>query len=404
MSKKQKKVKAERTPTKHQLSKWQRHRRTNRIIIIAASVFLAGILGYVGHGYYNGAIKPFREIVINVNDTSFNMGYYVDMLDAQTKDLQPNEFYAELVASRIEQAELIRQGANDLGIHVEKGEVSEKIKDNKLPTSKIYQDMVTVELLADRLLDYFGSQLPDKMEQVNVRLMLVEGREVANNVLSQLEAGGDFATLLEEFSPDPQAGGDLGWVPEEFLPSIIADTIPDTESGEIKIIYDNSLTKNVGYWLIKVTDKDEEKGIYAHVMLLGSEEEAEELKARLDDGEDFAQLAKQYSQHESKDTGGDLGWIKEGDLGSKAFDEVAFNLELNKVSSPVKDNVSTQGGHWVVEVLDKGEQELSEKVKQTLEREDFDDWFSMQEEISTVDNYLDEAKMSWAVLKVLQRR
>jgi len=75
LSKKQKKVKAARTPTKHQLSKWQRHQRTNRIIIIAASVFLAGILGYVGHGYYNDAIKPFREIVIKVNDTSFNMGY-----------------------------------------------------------------------------------------------------------------------------------------------------------------------------------------------------------------------------------------------------------------------------------------------------------------------------------------
>lgn len=404
MSKKQKKVKAAQPLTKHQLSKWQRQRRTNRIIVITAAVFLAGILGYVGHGYYNDAIKPFREIVIKVNDTSFNMGYYVDMLDAQTKQVQPNEFYAELVANRIEQAELIRQGANDLGIHVEKEEVNKKIKENKLPTSKIYRDIVTVELLADRLLDYFGSQLPDKMEQVNVRLMLVENREVANNVLSQLEAGGNFDALLEEFSPDPQAGGDLGWVPAEFLPAIIADAIPDTESEEIKIIYDNSLTKNVGYWLIKVTEKDDEKGIYVHVMLLGSEKEAEEVKARLDDGEDFAQLAQQYSQHESKDEGGDLGWIKEGEMGSKAFDEIAFNLELNKVSSPVKDNVSTQGGHWVVEVLDKGEQELSEKVKQTLEREDFDDWFSMQEEISTVDSYLDEEKMSWAVQEVLQRR
>ena len=404
MAKKQKKVKVAQPPTKHQLSKWQRHKRTNRIIITAAAVFLAGILGYVGHGYYNDAIKPFREIVIKVNDTSFNMGYYVDMLDAQTTGVQPNEFYAQLVANRIEQAELIRQGADDLGIHVEKGEVSNKIKENKLPTSKIYRDIVTVELLADRLLDYFGSQLPDKMEQAHIQLILVESHEIANNVLSQLEAGGDFAALLKEFSPDPRAGGDLGWVPAEFLPSIIADAIPDTESGGMKIIYDNSVTKNVGYWLIKVTEKDEEKGIYVHVMLLGSEKEAEEVKAQLDGGQDFAQLAKQYSQHESKDKGGDLGWIKEGDLGSKAFDEIAFNLELNKVSSPVKDNVSTQGGHWVVVVLDKGEQELSEEVKQSLERKDFDDWFSMQEAISTVDNYLDTEKMSWAVQKVLQRR
>ncbi|PIP06427.1 MAG: hypothetical protein COX52_07300 [Syntrophobacterales bacterium CG23_combo_of_CG06-09_8_20_14_all_48_27] len=405
MSKKQqKKLKAKEIPTQRQLSKWQRQRKLNRIIVITAAVFLAGILGYVGHGYYNDAIKPFRETVIRVNDTSFNMGYYIDMLDAQTTGFQPNESYAQLVANQIVQAELMRQGANDLGIEVNKGEVDKKIKESKLPDSKVYRAIAASELLTEKLLDYFGSQLPDKMEQAYIQLMLVEGHEIANNVTSKLEAGGNFTALLEEFSCDPDIGGDLGWLPAELMPSIMADTIPDIKPDEIRSIYDNSVTKSVGHWLIKVTDNDEQKGIYAHAMLLSSEEEAKEIKAELDNGADFAQLAEKYSQHESKDKGGDLGWLKKGEKGSETFDATAFTLELNKVSPPVKDKLETQGGYWVVKILDKGERELNDTAKQGLKNKDFRDWFSVQSTTSTINSYLDGEKISWAIQKVLQGR
>ena len=405
MSKKQqKKLKAKEIPTQRQLSKWQRQRKLNRIIVITAAVFLAGILGYVGHGYYNDAIKPFQEAVIKINDTSFNMRYYIDMLDAQTKGVQPDEYYAQLVANQIVQAELIRQGANDLGIEVNKGEVDKKIAESKLPGSKVYRDIAASKLLTEKLLNYFGSQLPDKMEQAYIQLMLLEGREVANNVTAKLEAGGNFTALLEEFSCDPDIGGDLGWLPAELMPSIVADAIPDIKPAEIRSISDNSVTKSIGYWLIKVTDNDEQKGIYAHAMLLSSEEEAKEIKAELDSGADFAQLAKQYSQHESKDTGGDLGWLKKGEKGSETFDAIAFTLELNKVSPPVKDKLETQGGYWVIKILDKGERELNDKAKESLKNKDFNDWFSVQSTNSTINIDLNGENISWAIQKVLQGR
>ena len=404
MSKKQKKVKVKPIPTKHQLSKWQRQKRKNRITVIAAAVFLVGILGYVGVGYYDNAVKPFQEIVISVNDTSYNMGYYVDMLDVQTQGMQPNESYAQFVASQIEESELMRQGANELGIRVEKEEVDEKIKENSLPDSKVYQDIVSAGLLSEKLVDYFGSKVTDKMEQAYVKTMLVESQEVADNVTSQLEAGGNFTALLNELSYDPSAGGDLGWLPAELMPSIIAEIIPDIEQREVRVIYDDSVTKNLGYWLIKVTERDEEKGIYAHAMLLGSEEEARKVKDELNVGGNFTQLAEQYSQDVSKDDGGDLGWLKEGDIHSEAFDEVAFTLELNEVSEPVRDIRQTQGAYQVVIVLGKEERELSEEVKQSLISRDFNDWLSAQREISIIDNRLDEEKMIWAIQQVLERR
>ncbi len=67
MAKKQKKTRPERTPTKHQLSKWQRQDRMRRIVIIAAAVFLVGIGLWVGISEiekHRASTAPLREVVI----------------------------------------------------------------------------------------------------------------------------------------------------------------------------------------------------------------------------------------------------------------------------------------------------------------------------------------------------
>ena len=409
MAKKQKKVKPMQVPTKRQLSKWQRQTKMRRVIIIAAAVFLASILGYVGYGAYNDKIKPFREVIIKVNDTSFTMGYYVKMLDAYTEGAQPSQLYymANLVANQIVQDELIRQGAGNLGISVTSQEVDEKMKESKLPDEKAYQDIVAVAILREKLIEnYFGSQLPDTMEQAHIQVMLVESKEVADEVIDKIENGGDFAALINDFSCNPQIKGDLGWLPREFMPnSLIGDAVFSSNPSELSKIYDGSASKNIGYWLIEVTDKGEEKGIKARAILLGSKQEADEVKAELSD-ENFAELAKEHSQHKSKDKGGELGWLKEGDMHSDAFDEVAFNLDLNVISELVKDeSVHTTGGYWIVNILEKDKDKpISDEVKKELARNDFTEWLQGQRENSTINNYLDEEKKKLAVERVSKGR
>ena len=409
MAKKQKRIKPREVPTRRQLSKWQRQAKMRRIILIAAAIFLACVIGWVTYGYYKDRIEPIRAVVITVNDASFTTGYYVKMLNAYTEGAEPSQVYyiADLAADQIIQDELIRQGANSLGISVEAQEIDERIEESKLPNDEVYQDMIAAALLSEKLLEnYFGSQLlPDTMEQAHIQVMLVESKEVANDVLTEIGGDEDFTTLVNEFSCDPQIGGDLGWLPKELISNIlIGNAAFSLEPGEVsQPIYDESATKSVGYWLIQVTDKDEEKGIQAKAMLLSSEQEAKEVKANLDSGEDFAELAKKYSQHGSKDDGGELGWIKRGDMYSDAFDEVAFNLTSNEVSEPVKDaSIQTKGAYWIVKDLAKGEHELSAEVKERLKNQRFDDWFKERQESSTIN--IDEEKKSWAVEKVIKGR
>ncbi len=408
MAKKQKRVETKRAPTKRQLSRWQRQMRIRRIIIIAAAAFLAGILSWVGYGYYKDTIGPSHEVVIQVNNTSFNMDYYIATFEAYTQGMNTTllQYMPDTVANQIVQDELIRQGADNLGINVTAQEIDDVINNNKLPNDRVYRDIIKANLSKQKLLsNYFVPQLPATMEQAHIKVMLVESQEVADEVISRIESGGNFTALVNEFSCDPQTKGDLGWLPKEQMPNtLIGDAAFNVTPGNVsQPIYDESATKNVGYWLIEVTDKQDDK-INARAMLLGSEAEAEEVKTELASG-NFTALAQQYSQHESKTKGGELGWIKQGDMGSEAFDKVAFNLTLNEVSEPVKDeSVQTTGGYWVVQVVDRGDHELSDAVKQTLANNNFTAWLQEQTKNSTINNYLDEAKKTWALDRVLKGR
>jgi len=414
LAKKQKKATPKRAPTKHQLSKWQRQTKIRRIVTIAAVVFLAGILSWVGYGYYKDSIAPSREVVIKVNGASFNMGYYVNMFDAYTVMYSINstvisqysDYIANMVADGIIEAEVLKQGAETLDIEVTTEEIDAKLEEYGLPNDRVYRDIISSDLLQEKLEEYFDSQLSNTMEQAHVQVMLVESEDVATELITEIEAGGNFTALAEEFSYSSLIEGDLGWLPEELMPNtLIADAAFNLTPGETSPpIYDETANKNVGYWLIDVTSAQNET-INAQVMLLTSEARAQKIRGELAAGGNFSTLAGNYSQHVSKTNGGKLDGLKRGDMDSTAFDQVAFNITLNQVSEPVKDeSVQTTGGYWIVKVVDKGDHELAEEVREELITNHFNDWFEELQEDSTIENHLDTDKISWAVNKVLQGR
>jgi peptidyl-prolyl cis-trans isomerase C len=72
------------------------------------------------------------------------------------------------------------------------------------------------------------------------------------------------------------------------------------------------------------------------------------LKAEIEDGADFAAIAKQHSQCPSGQRGGDLGEFGPGQM-VKEFDTVVFSAEVGKVVGPVK----TQFGYHLIEVTSR---------------------------------------------------
>ncbi len=77
-------------------------------------------------------------------------------------------------------------------------------------------------------------------------------------------------------------------------------------------------------------------------------EACEDLKSRIEAGEDFAEMARQHSQCPSGRQGGDLGRFGRGQM-VKEFDEMVFSGEVGKVLGPVK----TQFGYHLIEVTSR---------------------------------------------------
>lgn len=85
----------------------------------------------------------------------------------------------------------------------------------------------------------------------------------------------------------------------------------------------------------------------SHILVRGKGK-ADELRTRVDGGDEFASLAKEFSECPSKKRGGDLGWFKRGMM-VKEFEKAAFEGDKGSVVGPVK----TDFGWHLIKIVDK---------------------------------------------------
>lgn len=90
--------------------------------------------------------------------------------------------------------------------------------------------------------------------------------------------------------------------------------------------------------------------VKASHILVDTEEKAREVLDKLNNGADFAEVAKEYSTGPSGKNGGDLGYFEKGDMVPE-FAEAAFSLKVGEISKPVK----TKFGYHIIKVFDKKE-------------------------------------------------
>ncbi len=112
--------------------------------------------------------------------------------------------------------------------------------------------------------------------------------------------------------------------------------------------------------------KKPESMIASHI-LVDSEDKANEILEKINNGLSFEDAALEYSSCPSKDRGGDLGEFARGSMVPE-FEEAAFKSDLGIVDKPVK----TEFGYHIIKVVEKNEaqapslEEVKEQVKQTV--------------------------------------
>ena len=124
-----------------------------------------------------------------------------------------------------------------------------------------------------------------------------------------------------------------------------------------------------------------------------AKEKIKKIQQKLNKGEDFAALAKEFSECPSKNNGGDLGYFQRGQM-VKPFEAVAFALKTEEVS----DIVETQFGYHIIKVVDKKPEktiphenvkdDLAQHLKQEKTKEEVDKYIQKLREKSKIERFL----------------
>jgi len=200
--------------------------------------------------------------------------------------------------------------------------------------------------------------------------LLQQARKKTEQALKRIQNGEAFDRLAVELSSGQKAleGGDLGWRSAAELPSMFVSAVKNLNKGEVSKI----LQSPSGFHLIKLNDKKAEQQLLVeetlarHILIKvdavtsddAAREKLEELHKQLENGADFAALAKQHSQDiGSKGSGGDLGWSVPGSFVPQ-FEAVMKSLQNKQMSRPFK----SQFGWHIIQVLDRRQSDKTRLV------------------------------------------
>ncbi len=197
-------------------------------------------------------------------------------------------------------------------------------------------------------------------------------RRQAEDLLSQLRGGADFARFAASYSnaAEALAGGSLGWRTAERLPTLFLDAVKELQAGELAPL----VRSPGGFHILKLVGRRDaaesrlatgpvEQTRARHILLRVSELTPEaDVRRRLLDlreraikgGQDFGQLARLHSVDASATRGGDLGWLYPGDTVPE-FERAMATLKPGEISQPV----STPFGWHLIQVIERRTEESS---------------------------------------------
>jgi len=215
---------------------------------------------------------------------------YKSSLQAQGVDPNSQEGQDKIAQARgwilnmmIEQV-LTEQAAKKAGVSVSDAEVEQYMQDMiaesggeeafraKLQewgeTYEHAKQEVRAQLIGMQMTQRVVSEVPDSAEQVHARHILVDTKEEAQRIHSQLEAGADFATLARAHSLDKSTrehGGDLGYFPRGILVSQeVEEAAFSLQPGQ----FSGVISSPLGFHIVQVVEREPDRAVAAENLQL----------------------------------------------------------------------------------------------------------------------------------------
>ena len=261
---------------------------------------------------------------------------------------------AELIISRLQRAMINRR------IAISEQDVQ------ALLNSPFYQQMFSDEYRVGHIM----RSLEDDATEADMEAAVIE----AAGFVRELRDGADFAQMAIAKSSASTAleGGDLGWRRAGELPTLFSDAVLDMQVDDVV----GPIATGSTIHIIKLLDR---RGAgterlaqtnVSHILIRPSEivtseqalEKAQEIYQRIQGGEDFAELAKEFSEDPASAlNGGALGWSTP-DQFVPQFAEVMSKSEIGETSEPFE----SEFGWHILLVEDRREQDMSDEARRNM--------------------------------------
>jgi peptidyl-prolyl cis-trans isomerase SurA len=263
-------------------------------------------------------------------------------------------------------------------------EVRENIR-REMVIQRVQQGNVNqlIEITDQEVENYLSTEEGQKLVQPEFRIVhallpvssdasaeeVERSRAYSQALIDRIRDGEDFDAVISSATGEfTFSGGDLGWRKLGDLPSIFQDVAQDIKRGEVADLFRSPS----GFHIVKMADRrGAELTIpqtkVRHILVKPSEiltdEQARErivsLKSRIEAGEDFADLAREYSEDiGSAAEGGELGWTNPGQMVPE-FENTMASTPTGELSDPVR----SQFGWHVLEVMDRREKDMTEEMR-----------------------------------------
>jgi len=212
--------------------------------------------------------------------------------------------------------------------------------------------------------------LVELQPELLVRQILVKTLKQANMAIERINGGEEFAIIAEEISLASNAkdGGLMKWRKAADMPKLFADGLNKKNINDIS----DPLESGSGYHILKLEEKRgsfvqyQDQWLSRHILLMpsairdeeSSENELNEIRLRILDGEDFGKLADEYSEDPgSAKRGGELDWLGKGVLAPE-FEKTMLEAEVGVMSEVFQ----TDFGFHFLEVLDKRNHDMTNEL------------------------------------------
>jgi hypothetical protein len=255
-------------------------------------LLLVGITAGFGYfqfqDWYEDHVQRPNSTALEIGETTFDLDYFARRLKLMVTEygLQQQPDLDSVVVgwliNTLGSEELLRQRASaDLGVTVSPEEIELEIGDRlgltesnpeafasayeqELKRTDLsdeeYRRMVEAELLSSKAQRVLSLSVPDTVEQVRIRQILVGTEDEALEVLERLDAGEDFGELAQELSLDEETkeeGGEKGWVARDELDLSYAVKVFDLEVGTLS----DPILATGGYFIFDVEEKEAEREV-----------------------------------------------------------------------------------------------------------------------------------------------